>query len=73
MEEHAAVADWPGTTEPGSSQTLAAGAGPGPARQQGADGRITFGLAEEGGAGASEAQAGQADGGPSASRETSGR
>jgi len=58
MEEHAAVANWPAKTEPGYNQTPAAEAEPGPARQRGANGPFSFGLVEEGGAGAGEAQAG---------------
>jgi ribosomal subunit interface protein len=54
MEEHAPAAGWQGSTEPGYGQTLAAGAGPGPAQQQEANGQVSSGLAREG-----EAQAGQ--------------
>jgi hypothetical protein len=57
MEEHAAVADLPGRTEPGDNQTLAAGAGASPARQQRAVSQFSFGPVEEGETGAGEAQA----------------
>jgi len=58
MEEHAAVADWPGRTEPSYNQTLASGAGASPARQHGADRQFSFGPVEEGVPGADETQAG---------------
>ena len=57
MEEHAPAADRPGSTEPGRDQALRAGAGPGRARQPGANGEVSLGLADQSGAQASQAQA----------------